>query len=64
MIHIEIWGQTHYSERAPPAGTDMPKFINHPTFQAIVSAFWLAFLAILGVNLINNFVQTLQGRPN
>jgi cytochrome c len=36
----------------------MPKFINNPTFQAIVSAFWLAFLAILGVNLIGNFMMT------
>ncbi|TAK98012.1 MAG: c-type cytochrome [Rhodospirillaceae bacterium] len=36
----------------------MPKFINNPTFQAIVSAFWLAFLAILGVNLITDFALT------
>ena len=33
-------------------------FWNNPTFQAIISAFWLAFLAILGVNLVTNFVLT------
>jgi cytochrome c len=36
----------------------MPKFINNPTFQAIVSAFWIAFLAILGVNLVSNLMMT------
>jgi len=42
----------------------MPKFFHHPTFQAIISAFWLAFLAILGVNLVGNFVMTGHVLPH
>jgi len=42
----------------------MPKFINNPTFQAIVSAFWIAFLAILGINFIGNYLMTGHVLPH
>ncbi len=32
-------------------------FLDNRTFQAVVSAFWLAFLAILGVNIIGGLIM-------
>ncbi|MGE4063720.1 MAG: cytochrome c family protein [Rhodospirillaceae bacterium] len=32
-------------------------FLDNRTFQAVVSAFWLAFLAVLGVNIIGGLVM-------
>ncbi len=32
-------------------------FLDNRTFQAVVSAFWLAFLAVLGVNIVGNLIM-------
>jgi len=32
-------------------------FLDNRTFQAVVSAFWLAFLAVLGVNIISEMIM-------
>lgn len=32
-------------------------FLDNRTFQAVVSAFWLAFLAVLGVNIIGGLIM-------
>lgn len=32
-------------------------FLDNRTFQAVVSAFWLAFLAVLGVNIIGGMIM-------
>lgn len=32
-------------------------FLDNRTFQAVVSAFWLAFLAVLGVNIIGKLIM-------
>lgn len=32
-------------------------FLDNRTFQAVVSAFWLAFLAVLGVNIIGDLIM-------
>src|SRR5689334_25007423 len=32
-------------------------FLDNRTFQAVVSAFWLAFLAVLGVNIVGELVM-------
>src|SRR5688500_18946131 len=32
-------------------------FLDNRTFQAVVSAFWLAFLAVLGVNVIGSMIM-------